>query len=767
VLSPDRVTSPVDTANTPTTTHISSDSDESESSSVLAPTTIRVLSDSDSSDSDYRVIPPVMASKVARVDQASASKPPFLTPGEVTPEVLRAWEMGCTQFFRHKDVPEEEMVGKVAWGMQDPRIQDWYLTNQDEIDALAFKAYMAEVRKIWLPTGWADTVRRKMLASSQGQRPFSEWAIDIQSQNTLLRGTTSHLTDVHILYHLESHLNADLAADYHAERIVEENLRLWIEKVRVLDEKRLRYLARQKEAVENALRNERARSVNDKKPNTNTRSYAKPGSSQAKDSSKPFTRLPALTDTERQLLRDNDGCFKCREPFAGHTSSGCSKGFPDGASYKTLTASAVLAKKSKKKEVVAAVDVDDDAETVAETVAVVMPSAVLGNGTDSGEECVAPLQTPHLRWECLVNGPAVSSPLTVSALIDHGSSLVLIGEELVKRLGLRRRKLAKSIPVSLALSQDKDSFLFTHYVKLSCTSLDNVYTSRNVRAIIAPNLCTPLLLGGPFLQHNRIVVDHELRTCIVKETNYDLLQPLRRDAPPPRRVSPSGPKLFWMKQDVVSELKTVLPELKNIVDNECEQVRGTDVLAAIQSRIDGICYQEQLKDLDAKYKSSFADRFPSDIPHNDTMPSDVLFRINLKDANKIVQQRSYDCPKKYRDAWKTLLDSHVESGRLRHSDSEWSSPSFIIPKPDPTVLPRWVNDFRKLNLNTIADNHPLPRIDEILKDCAKGKFFGKIDMTNAFFQTRVHPDDMKYLAIHTPWGKYEWTVMPMGCYGLG
>jgi predicted aspartyl protease len=137
----------------------------------------------------------------------------------------------------------------------------------------------------------------------------------------------------------------------------------------------------------------------------------------------------------------------------------------------------VLAKKSKKKEVVAAVDVDDNAETIAETVTVVMPSAVLGNGTDSGEECVAPLQTPHLHWECLVNGPAVSSPLTVSALIDHGSSLVLIGEELVKRLGLRRRKLAKSIPVSLALSQDKDSFLFTHYVKLSCTSLDNVYTS--------------------------------------------------------------------------------------------------------------------------------------------------------------------------------------------------------------------------------------------------------------------------------------------------
>lgn len=217
-----------------------------------------------------------------------------------------------------------------------------------------------------------------------------------------------------------------------------------------------------------------------------------------------------------------------------------------------------------------------------------------------------------------------------------------------------------------------------------------------------------------------------------------------------------------MKQDVVKELKTVLPELKKIVDDECDVVKGVDLVAAVQAKIDNLMFQHRLKELDKKVKFEFKDRFPADIPHNDTMPNEVQFRINLKDANKIVQLRSYDCPKKYRAAWKTLLDSHIASGRLHHSESEWSSPSFIIPKADPTVLPRWVNDFRKLNLNTVPDNHPLPQIDEILKDCARGRYFGKIDMTNTFFQTRVHPDDMKYLAVHTPFGKYKWTVMPMG-----
>ena len=46
----------------------------------------------------------------------------FLTAGDITPEALRAWEMGCLQFFRQKGLAEEEQVGKVAWNLQDPRV---------------------------------------------------------------------------------------------------------------------------------------------------------------------------------------------------------------------------------------------------------------------------------------------------------------------------------------------------------------------------------------------------------------------------------------------------------------------------------------------------------------------------------------------------------------------------------------------------------------------------------------------------------------------
>jgi hypothetical protein len=60
------------------------------------------------------------------------------------------------------------------------------------------------------------------------------------------------------------------------------------------------------------------------------------------------------------------------------------------------------------------------------------------------------------------------------------------------------------------------------------------------------------------------------------------------------------------------------------------------------------------------------------------------------------------------------------------------------------------------------DKTPLPRVDDILADAAKGKYWAKFNMTNSFFQTRMHPDDIPLTATLTPLGLFEWTVMPMG-----
>jgi len=692
-----------------------------------------------------------MPSKNAIVEQPDGTKPPVLTAGIITPETARAWERACRQFFLQKNVPEDDQVKRVAWGMHDPRLQDWYLTEQDEIDGLSFAEYMVQLREKWLEADWQSKVRNRLLGTPQGARNFYEWAVELQSVNALLRDDPSHLTLQQLRYQIEATMNEELRADCLHDKVNdEEDFHVWLQLVKRLDERLQKTRSRQQEALEQYMRLQgKGGSYGGAKASSSTR--AAPTSART-----TFTRLPSLTNAERELLRAHAGCFKCRKFYVTHRSTDCPDGFPPGEGYKTLVERDALAAKPINKKSSVGVP-------TGRVVNAVMPvSAVLGEGTDSGEECVAPLTTPHFLWDCLLDGPKLQSSLRVQALIDHGSHVVLIDDALVDRLGLRRRRLNRPMEVSVALQGDaKNSFSLSEYVKLACSSLDSIWTSRVVRALIAPGLCTPLLLGGPFLSHNKIVIDHQARTCIAKDDGYDLLHPPDLSPPPPCATA-LLPLLYDYKRAVVGELNCILPELRDIVEESCEPVNGLHVVTMVKDRIEVLASVEELRKLDATMKQKFADRFPADIPHIDELPTDVLYRVKLKDANKVIQQRSYPCPRKYRDAWHTLLEQHLAAGRLRPSSSAHASPSFIIPKADPTVLPRWVNDFRMLNANTVADNHPLPRIDEILADCARGKVFAKIDMTNSFFQTRVHPDDIHLLGVHTPFGLYEWTVMPMG-----
>lgn len=62
----------------------------------------------------------------------------------------------------------------------------------------------------------------------------------------------------------------------------------------------------------------------------------------------------------------------------------------------------------------------------------------------------------------------------------------------------------------------------------------------------------------------------------------------------------------------------------------------------------------------------------------------------------------------------------------------------------------------------MTDHYPLHHIDDILTDASTGKIWSKLDMTDSFFHIKMHPDSIPLTAVNTPFGLYEWTVMPQG-----
>ncbi|MBW0546105.1 hypothetical protein O181_085820 [Austropuccinia psidii MF-1] len=73
-----------------------------------------------------------------------------------------------------------------------------------------------------------------------------------------------------------------------------------------------------------------------------------------------------------------------------------------------------------------------------------------------------------------------------------------------------------------------------------------------------------------------------------------------------------------------------------------------------------------------------------------------------------------------------------------------------------------VGDFRALNIDTISDRYPIPRIHENLTQLTKAKFITSMDALKVFHQNFLTPHARKLLRIIAHCGSYEYLRMPFG-----
>ena len=106
------------------------------------------------------------------------------------------------------------------------------------------------------------------------------------------------------------------------------------------------------------------------------------------------------------------------------------------------------------------------------------------------------------------------------------------------------------------------------------------------------------------------------------------------------------------------------------------------------------------------------------------------------------------------------LEKHLANGHVQPSRSPYGAPVLFVRKPNGTL--RMCMDYRALNSQTIKDKFPLPRIDALLDGLAGSCIFSKLDLSQGYHQVRIRPEDTYKTAFTTPFGHYEFTVMPFG-----
>ena len=136
-------------------------------------------------------------------------RPPVITPGKLTPDLLFNFENGTYSYFSFKDVKPEKEVSKVAGGLQDGRVQTWYRLNRAVADSAGFAAFMKSVRENWLEPGWEQEVKLLILGSAQGNKPIADWIMLVESTNALLTRHACALSTNDLRNHIQSHIHHD------------------------------------------------------------------------------------------------------------------------------------------------------------------------------------------------------------------------------------------------------------------------------------------------------------------------------------------------------------------------------------------------------------------------------------------------------------------------------------------------------------------------------------------------------------------------------
>lgn len=307
---------------------------------------------SSSSDSDWnsrayiqklKMASASQTTAIAMVEHHSLHHAPILTSGIPTPSVLLEFEDACEDFFANAKggVVDDMKVTRILPSFKDPIIRGWISSDRVHLSKLSFQLFMAGLHSKFLAKEWEDELLSKILRNHlRPGQSFMTWATMLQQQNCVLRNTPSQLDEKRLREQISIAIDGELRIAGREAKVNEaESLRDFLHIYSVCDEKRKAAETRTRSIIEDAYRKSK---MNNKENSFHP--YKKDGRSSASTgvASSSGSRPPKLTTEEKDIIKANFGCYKCRKLFQSkdHISADPDKrscDFPSGENYRPLT----------------------------------------------------------------------------------------------------------------------------------------------------------------------------------------------------------------------------------------------------------------------------------------------------------------------------------------------------------------------------------------------------------------------------------------------
>ena len=145
---------------------------------------------------------------------------------------------------------------------------------------------------------------------------------------------------------------------------------------------------------------------------------------------------------------------------------------------------------------------------------------------------------------------------------------------------------------------------------------------------------------------------------------------------------------------------------------------------------------------------------------------EVNHSIPLIDPDARYSSRTPRCSAALFPLLREKTERYVKAGWWKLAHGRNAIPLLSIPKAGAELKLRTVIDARERNANTVIDSTPLPNQDMIRESVASHPFVSIIDMTDAYEQMRVVPEDVPKTLFSSPLGTYVSNTLQQGdCNG--
>lgn len=187
--------------------------------------------------------------------------------------------------------------------------------------------------------------------------------------------------------------------------------------------------------------------------------------------------------------------------------------------------------------------------------------------------------------------------------------------------------------------------------------------------------------------------------------------------------------------------------------SSCGRLKNSVILQNLPNTLPylTVCQRKELLQLITRYPSLFAD-----VPGRTSV---LTHDIDVGDSLPVKQHAYRVNPNK-----RVIMKEEVEY-MIRHdiavpSQSPWSSPCLLVPKPDSSF--RFCTDYQKVNKITKADSFPLPRMEDCVDRVGSANFVSKLDLLKGYWQVPLIPRASEISAFVTPDHFMQYNVLAFG-----